>query len=460
MPHDVHFLQRLDRITREHTEVALSLYRDHEAVRFLLERAGVPGEAPRVAISIGSEDKGPFVVVTREGHFVTCLGEGMSTGGLPVVPRARLDALLARLREQRSKRELVEKALRPDEDEGDLFGRVVFRGSRVAREDWVVLEALAPVLGDEPRRLLVTVSKEVVEAIPTLMRIKKPTGEHKIPLESEYKLEWAIAHLMLLTCAGDRASLDATIDEQLKVKTPLTICSSGLGGSTFMLRAAWAAARLGKGYLPVLRDALARAEEKLFMMDAVMAIAAVGLRHAATTADARRVLASFARAEATPTEKLRGQYARAALDVMDAPEAFAKAALDCGRGICLQAGEEALPEGHPLRFRRDEDVPDDLALSAALGVDANVFEHPDSYFTMAAVALAARAAAADFYFPRAVVRAYQGAWIPEETVLRLERFRAGVSPGVPVRSERKPGRNDPCPCGSGKKWKKCHGAGK
>ncbi|MFY0643214.1 MAG: preprotein translocase subunit SecA [Bacteroidia bacterium] len=28
---------------------------------------------------------------------------------------------------------------------------------------------------------------------------------------------------------------------------------------------------------------------------------------------------------------------------------------------------------------------------------------------------------------------------------------------VPVRSEKKVGRNDPCPCGSGKKYKKCHG---
>jgi hypothetical protein len=24
--------------------------------------------------------------------------------------------------------------------------------------------------------------------------------------------------------------------------------------------------------------------------------------------------------------------------------------------------------------------------------------------------------------------------------------------------QQKPGRNDPCPCGSGKKYKKCHGA--
>ncbi len=32
------------------------------------------------------------------------------------------------------------------------------------------------------------------------------------------------------------------------------------------------------------------------------------------------------------------------------------------------------------------------------------------------------------------------------------------SPSVPLRVEDKVGRNDPCPCGSGKKYKKCHGA--
>jgi preprotein translocase subunit SecA len=37
----------------------------------------------------------------------------------------------------------------------------------------------------------------------------------------------------------------------------------------------------------------------------------------------------------------------------------------------------------------------------------------------------------------------------------------GVSPAgkpQPVRVEQQVGRNDPCPCGSGKKFKKCHGA--
>jgi preprotein translocase subunit SecA len=37
--------------------------------------------------------------------------------------------------------------------------------------------------------------------------------------------------------------------------------------------------------------------------------------------------------------------------------------------------------------------------------------------------------------------------------------RAAAEPVAPfVRSDRKVGRNEPCPCGSGRKFKHCHGA--
>jgi preprotein translocase subunit SecA len=36
--------------------------------------------------------------------------------------------------------------------------------------------------------------------------------------------------------------------------------------------------------------------------------------------------------------------------------------------------------------------------------------------------------------------------------------RPGQTLNPIVREEPKVGRNDPCPCGSGKKWKRCHGA--
>jgi hypothetical protein len=35
-----------------------------------------------VAIALGEAAVGPYLVVTRDGHFVTCLGRGMSTGQL------------------------------------------------------------------------------------------------------------------------------------------------------------------------------------------------------------------------------------------------------------------------------------------------------------------------------------------------------------------------------------------
>jgi len=44
-------------------------------------------------------------------------------------------------------------------------------------------------------------------------------------------------------------------------------------------------------------------------------------------------------------------------------------------------------------------------------------------------------------------------------VYDLRELWRNVGPRVEtVRKEAEPGRNDPCPCGSGKKYKKCHGA--
>lgn len=36
-----------------------------------------------------------------------------------------------------------------------------------------------------------------------------------------------------------------------------------------------------------------------------------------------------------------------------------------------------------------------------------------------------------------------------------EQILANTPPVDPIHTDAKPGRNDPCPCGSGKKYKKC-----
>jgi preprotein translocase subunit SecA len=40
----------------------------------------------------------------------------------------------------------------------------------------------------------------------------------------------------------------------------------------------------------------------------------------------------------------------------------------------------------------------------------------------------------------------------------LNRGEEPAAPATVHRQADKVGRNDPCPCGSGKKYKKCHGA--
>ncbi len=45
-----------------------------------------------------------------------------------------------------------------------------------------------------------------------------------------------------------------------------------------------------------------------------------------------------------------------------------------------------------------------------------------------------------------------------EAPLMMEDTREHV-PQQPIRKEATVGRNEPCPCGSGKKYKNCHGAG-
>jgi hypothetical protein len=49
--------------------------------------------------------------------------------------------------------------------------------------------------------------------------------------------------------------------------------------------------------------------------------------------------------------------------------------------------------------------------------------------------------------------------VPIDGVVALLPGKAAESPpsSVPVRAPPKPGRNEPCPCGSGRKFKKCHG---
>src|SRR4029078_10350137 len=60
-----------------------------------------------------------------------------------------------------------------------------------------------------------------------------------------------------------------------------------------------------------------------------------------------------------------------------------------------------------------------------------------------------------------IMKAHVESNLQREAVAEGQAVDPGAekAPKKPVRREEKIGRNDPCPCGSGKKYKQCHGAG-
>jgi hypothetical protein len=466
VPHAHHFLERLDRVSRAQTEFALELYRDHEAVAYVLGRVNLPSEAARVALAIDDAREGPFVIVTRDGRFVTCLGAGMHHD-LPVVPRAQIDALLAKVAEKRARKEIAQRELRPDEEEGNLFQRIISRGSRFAREDFVALSAFEPMLGMAPYLVMIDMALECVKLRPAMAH-----GAHKVVIKGSTRktfekldrLEWSVAHLMVLSGAGERRNLDEILATAKNNPTPTspTFPCSAQAGSTFFLRSAWVAARLGKGAIPSYKRTLAEGEDWMALLDGGMGLGAIGLRHAGAMAEIKRILESYGPAppppeggEHTALEGVRKAIAHAVLQTLENADERAETTMKIGRDFCVVPGK-ALAEGHPLRFDTPESVPDDLARTAVLSIDADVHDARVQNLMLIVLPIAARAAAEDFYHPREVVRAWFGQWTPEESLDRLKRFAQGPKKEG-VRAEARPGRNDPCPCGSGKKWKKCHG---
>ena len=145
---------------------------------------------------------------------------------------------------------------------------------------------------------------------------------------------------------------------------------------------------------------------------------------------------------------------------MDEADENIERAIKCGQTFCVTHSAQ-LPDGHPLKFTDEAAVPEALARTAVLSWDADAYNTTVQSLMVSAVPLAARSAAEDFYFPREVIRAWFGTWDVEEALFRLSRFadQKEKQKKEPVRAAPAPGRNDPCPCGSGKKWKKCHGSG-
>jgi hypothetical protein len=455
--HDHHFLERLDRVERDHLEYALGLYRDHEGLRYVLSHVKVAGD--RVALAIGSVERGPYVIVATNGHFVTCLGEGMTTGRLHVVPRDTLDALRDRYRDQRSREQIADDLRREGERDREFFTRIFDRANAVCRDELIALSAFAPLLATKFYAAAAIVSADLLGDMTTLHKVTKIKPAELPFARSVHRSYWFAAHAILLCTMGERTALVPEIARLQKSGLTLTGGITMLGSVTHLFRSAWAAAQIGEPLLGAYEAHLAAGTHAHLVIDDVACLGAIAIRHEKLRAEVLRIL--HGAAERAGKEKAN-EPIRILVELMisfiENPDQGATQALDYGRFVYTVLCK-GLPEGDLHRFETPEEVPEELGRTALLGLDGDLANEAE-FMLMAimAIPVVARAKAEDFYFEREVARKVCPEWGPEATLEIVKRHeKAGHLSGVTVKAEVKPGRNEPCPCGSGKKYKKCHG---
>ncbi len=467
MPHQHHFLSRLDRIAAPQVELALDLYRDHQLLRFLLDSARIPEGAPRVAISLDHPERGPFLVVTREGRFVTCLAEGMTVGDLPIITRERLDGIAAKHAELRVRFELRRRLAGRSGGTGRLLARLYDAGEELAREEFVAIAIMQPLLRDELAQLQKDTSDGLFDARNTLLRHFQRTDrpkEHIMQLlEAYYRSSWASAHLILLVGMEGR--------ENLQSMNPEVVQSAGTFFSFSQFhhyvvgpaaRGIWTAGKIGKLILPSYKRAYAEATMVMKLIESALGLAVLGLRHAKLGAEVRKALSAFPVGfgrdpAAGETYLLVKQLVEITEMAFEHPEIGLHFQRKVGSALAV-ARTRALPASSSFRFTRPEDVPEDLAMTLAVNANEqflmNLGLAGHLFFFLPWLG---KAAPESFFAPADFILATRRPWSPKQAMPLLEGRLANQQQRGQEPRSKEPTKNGPCPCGSGKKHKRCCG---
>lgn len=468
MSHQHHFLSRLDRVTGSEVELALELYRDHELVEFLLARVRLPEQAERVAISLGDPEAGPFLIVTRDGRFVTCLAEGMKVGDLPIIPRGQLDAIAEKHEDLRARWSLLKELEKRPGKKSNLLLRLYEAGDELAREEFLALSALQPLIQIELMGIHIRVTKELEQTrerlLALLHRTDHPKEAHREELRHYFLRSWLVAHLSLLVALDARQVFECVgFDTVRPIGTYFSNATFMHANVGLAARGIWSVGRMGKLILPNYKEAYTSAATAIDVAEAALGLAVLGLRHQKMRAEVQKTLATL------PTnfgrdapETAEGRWSKIITTIIamafDNPAACQTAQAQHGAGLAVERSL-SLPVGSNHRFTRVEDVPLDIALALGASWDADFLGKLGNIkHLILALPWIADAAPEQLYLPADFLRVHHRPWTPERTI-RLLASRRDLRKTL-LQEERQsagPTRNGPCPCGSGKKHKRCCG---
>jgi hypothetical protein len=458
--HAEHFLRRLDRLAGPEVELALGLYRDPDLLRSVLGEVSLPESAQRVAISLDDPALGPFLVVTRDGHFVTCLGRGMNPGQHPVVTRGQLDALSGKVD---TLRERMALAMQIDSNReracARLLSRLFVGADRVSREDFLAVSAWEPMLAPHFVAMFPRMTSALLEQAVILRSLRTKNRNVEKAMHEYWKLLHATSHVALLsTMGGDREHYEELTSGTPKIRAAFSWGLTSTGITAFILKGAWAAGRLGKLLLPAYKTALEEDVALFELFDTLFALLAIGRRTSGLRAEiAKAILAAPGTATTPEAERLRENMgheielvcrASAAMVTEDADEVLQQKIVEYGGEVL----------GEAVQDLSDADRVDLCRLVTVTQYTDGLTDGRKLIATLSLISATARGEPEQFYMPKRWLDIMYTPWQPSYTERILEPMKLGDRASRrTVARDPVPGPNQPCLCGSGRKYKKCCG---
>lgn len=487
--HALHFLGRLsERANEAEQALALRLYRDKELVRRILadasshaapdERAaalaaGGEGEE-RWALPLGAEAGSAHAVVSADLGFVTFLGAEMYVKRLPRVPWERVEQHLLRRDREHEQHQRLDALLAEQPTLTPLLNRIVRSGAGLTRQEFQKLGELAPVFGADYLRFAIEALLSLRQHGTWVARIKKAhAADDTRALRAFWLFFHTVGHGLALT--GVRGRQGFAVWNEPKVREDMARRGSEpfrqiyleavkLGYAPTALRALWAVARAGGEALRAMKDALAEARTLDEWCAASAGLVAIGARHRKLRAECVKAL---------DPARLPGPWRSLESMVRIAETNWG-----------LLAGDKVLPReldpqneehmawwrsetapffdkmyaelsAHPLWLPGAEglaDLPEDQKLAGLFYLPYVGAAEGLGVVTALLTAVIAPASEADLYLDEAHAH-LAPAFSPEAALALAHHWRPQET--GPARAGPKVGRNEPCPCGSGKKYKKC-----
>ncbi len=482
---DIHFLERLERVSMVHMDLALGLYRNPELVSFILRAAAPPDRFERVAIALDHSPNPPWVLVDRQGTFITCLAAGMVPTGCWTIRRGRLDQL-ARKHERLGHAIAKLEALVADKRSFvRLWGAVLGDAHLVSREQMAELLPVANLLNQSVTKALVAAIERrerlLREGSRLLARRHRLNAREADTLQALWSTDWSIGHLSVLLGAAERDTLEVRVrrDEASMERLIGILMRGGLWPTA--LRACWLAARMPwRGLRPLSAVTEATVDEHPEGVSHALALAFFATRVGPGRPDALATLERVAALRTTGINAERrrnGAFAESlarALRSSDAAAPPRPAPVDDSDHALLTfwrlshpPGARSPVTGDDAEDRRLSQTPEGKAAARrARARWANepvcVYGDPTLAATLpGALGWAARAAPRNLYLPEAELDEHAQPWHPELAMPWLSgahEIYGGLGREPRRREQPKVGRNAPCPCGSGHKHKRCCGA--